>query len=287
LSFTEKEYDYAVSRNKPVLAFLHKDIAKIAGGLLEPSDEGKQRLDRFRNKAKKSKLVNFYENADDLKAQVLHSLGYIFSVRPMRGWAPADRTPRAELERINDLQQRIISLEAENQRLRERENDISLRLASGSSTVKWNLNIADMRFGNDSPIQNEFTLEATWDQWLVTLFPGGSSYITISEVLNSIYEFILSKIPEGFVSSHWLERAKAIYFFDIGSFDFGAVELLRNDLHRQLTGLGLIREERETVYRDDPLSRRSTAETRTIWKLTPKGEQQLALTRGYLKQESA
>lgn len=30
ISYTEKEYDYAISRNIPVIAFLHEDISKLS-----------------------------------------------------------------------------------------------------------------------------------------------------------------------------------------------------------------------------------------------------------------
>ena len=51
VSFTEKEYDYAKERGKPILAFLHRDIGKLIGDKLESTDEAKENLRAFRAKA--------------------------------------------------------------------------------------------------------------------------------------------------------------------------------------------------------------------------------------------
>ena len=96
VSYTEKEYDYAVSIGKPVLAFLHRNIDQIRGEFLERSEEGRHRLNRFRDKASKRRLVNFYEKPDELKANVLTSLMGVFRLRPMRGWVRAGQTSRAD-----------------------------------------------------------------------------------------------------------------------------------------------------------------------------------------------
>jgi len=48
VSYTEKEYDYALERGIPVLAFLHKEPNKIEVGKTDQDLEQKARLEAFR-----------------------------------------------------------------------------------------------------------------------------------------------------------------------------------------------------------------------------------------------
>src|SRR6266404_1558090 len=59
-SFTEKEYDYAVSLGKPVMGFLVKDLSELKGVKLEEDAGKKLQLRSFREKVKRGKLVKFY-----------------------------------------------------------------------------------------------------------------------------------------------------------------------------------------------------------------------------------
>ena len=52
VSYTELEYDYAVSIGKPTLTFIHENPSSIAASKCEQTEEGKRRLDSFREKLK-------------------------------------------------------------------------------------------------------------------------------------------------------------------------------------------------------------------------------------------
>ena len=89
LSFTEKEYDYAVSNNIPVLGFVISDKAHWPADQIESDDEKKIRLNEFKNKAKK-KLVQFWTNKEDLHGKVSISLMKAITANPRIGWAKAN-----------------------------------------------------------------------------------------------------------------------------------------------------------------------------------------------------
>jgi hypothetical protein len=46
-SYTQMEYEYAVSKGKPVIAFLHSNPGLIPAGKTESNDQGKKRLSEF------------------------------------------------------------------------------------------------------------------------------------------------------------------------------------------------------------------------------------------------
>ena len=48
ISFTEKEFDYAIEKGKPIIAFLHGNLGSIPGDRLEQDAESRRKLDAFR-----------------------------------------------------------------------------------------------------------------------------------------------------------------------------------------------------------------------------------------------
>lgn len=73
VSYTEKEYRYAVERGKPVLIFLHKDIESLPGRSLEKDPELRAKLQSFR-KLCLQRQCSFWETEGGLEAQVTRSL---------------------------------------------------------------------------------------------------------------------------------------------------------------------------------------------------------------------
>jgi Domain of unknown function (DUF4062) len=74
VSYTEKEYDYAIEKGLKVLAFLHKDPGKIPMEKSDGDPETLRRLNQFREKVSKGRLVNFWSSAEELPSLVALSL---------------------------------------------------------------------------------------------------------------------------------------------------------------------------------------------------------------------
>ena len=118
ISYTEKEYDYAVSRNIPVIAFLHNDIKQLAFDKSEANPEYRIKLETFREKISKGRLVQFWNNADELNGKVAVSLTKTIKMHPTVGWVKANMQTNTEsLQEINDLRKRIELLEKEKKEL--------------------------------------------------------------------------------------------------------------------------------------------------------------------------
>ena len=104
ISFTEKEYDYAVSKNIPVLAFLHNDIKNLTFEKSEATEEKREKLKAFRDKVSKGRLVQFWTNADELNGKVAVSLTKTIKIYPAVGWVRANLQSNTEsLQEINDI----------------------------------------------------------------------------------------------------------------------------------------------------------------------------------------
>src|SRR6267154_1305865 len=76
VSYTEKEYRYATEHGKPVLNFLHKDIASLPGRHLESGSKQRSKLEEFRELCKQ-KQCSFWETAAELESQVTRSVAKV------------------------------------------------------------------------------------------------------------------------------------------------------------------------------------------------------------------
>ena len=70
ISFTEREYDYAITQGKPVLAFPHENIESIPSGKVEMTDKAREKLKTFREKVTNNKMAKMWNTASDLGGKV-------------------------------------------------------------------------------------------------------------------------------------------------------------------------------------------------------------------------
>jgi len=68
-SYTQMEYEYAIEKGKPVIAFLHENPGKIPSDRTENTEEGKAALEAFRQLTKK-KACKFWSSQKELGSVV-------------------------------------------------------------------------------------------------------------------------------------------------------------------------------------------------------------------------
>lgn len=90
ISYTEKEFDYALEKGIPVLAFLKQNLEDIPAKNLDNNKFQRKKLMRFREKVKQGRMVRFWDNKDELKANIYISLKQAFQITPRTGWIKAD-----------------------------------------------------------------------------------------------------------------------------------------------------------------------------------------------------
>jgi hypothetical protein len=114
ISYTEQEYDYAISQDLKVMAFLHENPDDIPRGKSEMDPALQKRLQQFRDKVSTSRLVKFWKTAEDLPGLVAVSLAYTIKMYPAVGWVRANKPGEGLLTKINNLQLRLLNLQTEN-----------------------------------------------------------------------------------------------------------------------------------------------------------------------------
>ncbi|MCJ8321939.1 MAG: DUF4062 domain-containing protein [Colwellia sp.] len=156
ISFTEKEYDYAISKGIPVLAFVHATPEKLSLENSELSPEAREKLKQFKAKAMEGRLVREWNNKDDLSAKIITAITRAKKISPAIGWVRGNKTSSVEsLVEINDLRKQNDELKVQVNSLKlpatyspnnladlncETSLDISYRGTGGYQTLTDTLN---------------------------------------------------------------------------------------------------------------------------------------------------
>ncbi|MVA71488.1 DUF4062 domain-containing protein [Agrobacterium vitis] len=110
VSFTEREYDYAVETGKFVIAFVHGEPEGISVKNSDVKREIVEALNAFRDKVKKGRLVRMWTDRQNLENAVIKSLSLAFSDFPQVGWI---RGNAAASEQVLESSNRALQENAE------------------------------------------------------------------------------------------------------------------------------------------------------------------------------
>jgi hypothetical protein len=120
ISYTQKEYRYAVKQGIPVLAFLMKDEADVAKTYQETDKKRIEKLKAFRKEVETGRTVSYWSNPDELAGQVIASLARQIVRKQRPGWV---RASEFDIEKSHaellELTEKVRELESENADLRK------------------------------------------------------------------------------------------------------------------------------------------------------------------------
>lgn len=246
ISYTEKEFDYAIEQGLKVVALIHGAPENIPFGKSEKDQELREKLLAFKDKVMTGRLVKFWQAASELPGLVALSLTKTIKMYPAVGWVRANHVASEDiLSDINDLRK-------ENSELKNTVNEIS---SQKTSVVE---NIAD--------IDSEFTVHGSY-----YTRPHGysqsskfsfSSTITWRDLFALISPYLVEIPNDGIVkskiASSLLEReGKSGTTISINDQEFKTITI-------QLEAYGLI----STSY-----NKTTQGGMALFWRLTKKGKQ--------------
>lgn len=114
ISYTEKEYDYAVEIGLKVVALLHEKPDNIPVGKSDISPELREKLKAFRDKVLNGRLVKFWNEPKELPGLVALSLSKTIKMFPATGWVRATAVSNEELlGELNKLRKENDTLRSE------------------------------------------------------------------------------------------------------------------------------------------------------------------------------
>jgi len=128
ISYTEKEYDYAVEIGIKVIAFLHGDPGTIPLNKSEVNEDTRAKLTAFRNKVATNRLVKFWINAEELPGLVAMNLPKTIKTYPAIGWVRANTVgdpsiyqEMNELRKENSILKELLNSKAEKETILQEE----------------------------------------------------------------------------------------------------------------------------------------------------------------------
>lgn len=206
LSYTEREFDYALQAGKPVLAFLHKSPGEIKSTKAEKTPEGKEKLKRFREKVQTGRVCKYWTTPEELGGQVSRALIKSFKQQPAEGWV------RGRHAAGTNLLKELESLRGENQSLR-RSLEISKRespagtenYAGGSDTVE----VTGTYTLSEDKTEVEWSQVVTWDELFEHMGPlmlSGCEEDMLRQHLVTVMRRRDSEVPSEGVSAYSLNK---------------------------------------------------------------------------------
>ncbi len=127
VSYTEKEFDYAVSLGIPVIACIHSNPDSLPVSKSDIEIDAKQKLQEFRSKVMHHRMVSYFnwDNPSELSAEVVVALVNAISDNPRPGWERVTSFENSDLlNQINDLRienEKMKSLLEQKQQSEEQE----------------------------------------------------------------------------------------------------------------------------------------------------------------------
>jgi hypothetical protein len=260
-SYTQMEYEYAISQNKPAIAFTHANIADIHTSKQESTTKGKKKLAEFISLVQQRNRKS-WSNSDELALVVTQGIQHLKRTRAAIGWVRGDLVPdesvtqeilklKRENEQLNEIIKNISSSAPESaQNLAQGDDLFGIRFIHGLYTEDTNFLGIDLKKQKDV----EEILEVSWNELFAILAPlminEASDYTLISKINTFIYfrtsKHIIQKYPKFIITK-----------------DFKIIDVSYHTILVQLRALGLITQS---------LKKRGTNDKETYWTLTPYGD---------------
>lgn len=112
LSYTEMEYNYAISIGMPVLVFIRKESANPEEQEKEDDPTKQKKLEEFKKRAMQNRLTSIWKDTSDLAGKVAISIMQAKQQISRPGWIRGGEDNLFYwLKRINDLQSKMGILE--------------------------------------------------------------------------------------------------------------------------------------------------------------------------------
>ncbi|MBP0624982.1 DUF4062 domain-containing protein [Cupriavidus consociatus] len=268
ISYTEMEYRYALATGKPTIAFLHRSPGKIISENSEPTQEGKEKLQAFREAVEK-KLCKHWDSPQELGSVVSRSLIQLIKSTPAVGWVRANElADREATMELLQLRRRVEDLQSELSKVRTSAPKGAEGLAQGNEehSIKFAFNATAPR--EYRSVTWSSTFAPTWNDIFACIAP-----LMIHEAAEPTLKHAIDGLAEA-ENTERLGMNEKLLGHSLGGFrisqdDFQTIKV-------QLRALGLIAKNDKT---------RSVKDSGTYWTLTPYGDEVMTQLRAIRRNE--
>lgn len=137
ISYTEKEFDYAITKNIKVIVFIHKNPSQLSYEKSEMDETSREKLEKFKSKVQTGRMVKFWSDPKELSDLISLSLNKTIKMYPAKGWVRADKIANEEiLSEINTLRKENDILKKEISELTQKDIPIIENIADIDESYK-------------------------------------------------------------------------------------------------------------------------------------------------------
>ena len=193
MSYTEKEYRYALEKNKPIIGFLHKEPDNLPAIKTDINEEKRRKLGEFKNLVS-NKMVKFWINKNDLGAVVSRGLTNLMKRHPAVGWVRADLLPSEDLTaELLKLRKRIEELEVDLETERQQSPRDSERYSQGDQYIPINYSFYGRAQSELDYMTFKSEIYLSWNEIFSQISPSMLDENTESNLKLRINEYIKEK----------------------------------------------------------------------------------------------
>lgn len=260
ISYTEKEYRYALETGKPIIGFLHNNPKSLAVKNSELNPEAIKKLEEFKELVQK-KMCKYWGSAVELGSVVSRSFIKLQKSHPAVGWVRGNLVPEKDSSiEILELTREIEKLKQQLENTKTKAPKGSEKLAQGYDEIVLNYtceseNGTKGEYGFPITFKWNAQIDTTWNDIFAQIAP-----LLISEINEHQIKVALNKFVEK-VGTETLKESKNAKGHKFKS--FGINEDDYQTIKVQLRALGLI------VQSD---KKRAVSDKGTYWTLTPYGD---------------
>jgi hypothetical protein len=194
ISYTEKEYDYAVEKGIKVIALLRNNLDSIPVSKTDSDPDKKAKLDAFINKLKTGRLVKFWDNEEQLPGLVALSLTKTIKQYPATGWVRGNQVPN------ETLLLKLEELRKENEELKK-QKDSEQQSTIVTNELKENLANFDDNFTITGTFENTeekcgWIYSASWRNIFISISPYFLENPSDSEIEEAITRYVTEQDPK-------------------------------------------------------------------------------------------
>jgi len=263
ISYTEKEFDYAVQKGLKTICLIHKNPTDIPLKNSEDDPEIRKKLNAFCEKARQGRMVSFWEKPEELKSSAILGLLNAINKYPSIGFVRADLVPdESSVTEILKLRNKVSELETQIKQISTTVPAGTEEFAQGDDLFEIHFSyivssppsFLDIQFGNDAK-KYRTKFKISWNNIFSCIAPL---------MVNEASEESLEKALNGLIAACNQDELSAMKEFAqkiISGYS------IYNDIFHiiiiQFKSLGLIIKSTKN---------RSVKDTGTYWTLSPYGD---------------
>jgi len=257
ISYTEKEYRYALETGKPIIGFLHSDPDSLPKKKSEIDPDAVKKLEEFKDLVQK-KMCKYWSNATELGSVVSRSFIKLQKSHPAIGWVRGNLVPE------KDSSIEILELTREIEKLKQQLEDTKTKAPKGSEKLAQSDDLITLNFtceSNDGSVRYatthnwKYSFRTTWNDIFYQLSPLLIDEANERQIRHNLDQFVEI---EGLKALKQDPKSKGHKFetFSINENDYQTIKV-------QLRAIGLITQSPK---------KRAVSDKGTYWTLTPYGD---------------